>query len=186
MSSNPLMFTRGDEPNLPEFPEQVLLEPKWQKLVQGFVGQTQPYSDFNFISLWSWDYKDKLQVSQLNGNLVVRFLEYQDPSQWFYSFLGTNKADQTAETLLKDSGSSLQLIPEVVVKGFAQAERFKIDEDRDNFDYIIGLQELAEPSGHKSSRRRSIKKFHDEYGQSLNLRTLDSGRPKPGPNYKTF
>ena len=80
---------------IPEFPEFKKLELSDKEDVEAFTKKFPPYSDFNFVSMWSWDIKGEMRLSILNGNLVVRFTDYitGDP---FYSFLGNNKTNETA------------------------------------------------------------------------------------------
>lgn len=85
---------------IPEFPEFKKLELSDKKDIEQFTSKFPPYSDFNFVSMWSWDIKGEMRVSQLNDNLVVRFTDYLT-GEPFYSFLGNNKVNDTAEKLLE-------------------------------------------------------------------------------------
>lgn len=59
-----------------EFPQFKKLELADKKDIEKFTSKFPPYSDFNFVSMWSWDIRGEMRVSQLNGNLVVRFTDY--------------------------------------------------------------------------------------------------------------
>ena len=61
---------------IPQFPEFKSLELSDKKDIESFTKRFPPYSDFNFVSMWSWDIKEEIRISQLNGNLVVRFTDY--------------------------------------------------------------------------------------------------------------
>src|SRR3990167_9981485 len=84
---------------IPEFPHFKKLELADKKDVEKFTQKYPPYSDFNFVSMWSWDIKGEMRLSTLNNNLVVRFTDYLT-GEPFYSFLGDNKVNETAEKLL--------------------------------------------------------------------------------------
>ncbi len=105
---------------LPEFPNFKKLELTDKEDVEKITSKFPPYSDFNFISMWSWDTKGEMRISQLNNNFVVRFTDYLT-GEPFYSFLGDNKVNETAEALLELSKKEkvmpkLQLLPEESIK----------------------------------------------------------------------
>lgn len=68
-----------------EFKKLELLD---KKEVEKITSKFPPYSDFNFVSMWSWDVKEELRISKLNNNLVVRFADYFVGNPFFY-FLGS-------------------------------------------------------------------------------------------------
>src|SRR6185369_3066931 len=103
---------------IPQFPKFKPIELSDKEEVEGFNDKFPPYSDFNFISRWSWNLKGEMKLSILNENLVVHFTDYLSGDS-FYSFLGDKKVDETASALLdfsvkKKFRSKLHLIPEVV------------------------------------------------------------------------
>src|SRR3989344_4278099 len=105
---------------LPEFPKFKNLELSDKEAIEKITHKFPPYSDFNFVSMWSWDVKGEMRVSTLHGNLVVRFTDYLT-GQPFYSFLGDSKVNETAEALLqlsKEEGlkAELKLVPEDSIK----------------------------------------------------------------------
>src|SRR5688572_28215219 len=121
---------------IPEFPHFKKLELKDKEDVEKFTSKFSPYSDFNFVSMWSWDIRGKMGLSMLYGNLVVRFTDYLT-GEPFYSFLGNHKANETAAELMNLSQKEglplkLQLIPEESVQKINQ-EKFYIIENRNHF-----------------------------------------------------
>jgi len=173
---------------IPEFPNFKAIELSDKEEVEKFTKKFPPYSDFNFASMWSWDIKGEMRISQLNGNLIVRFNDYLT-GEPFYSFLGNNMVNETAEALLELSkkeglGLQLKLIPEEVIKGL-DLERFDSNEDRDHFDYIYNVETFSKLESSKFNVRRRHTRFfsktflhdikkHDEIdvslkGQILNL-----------------
>ena len=152
---------------LPEFPNFKKLELSDKEDVEKITHKYPPYSDFNFVSMWSWDIKGEMRISQLNGNLVVRFTDYitGDP---FYSFLGNNKVNETAETLLqfcKKEGAKtiLELVPEDSIKGL-NIKKFNIEEDRDHFDYIYPINSIASYLGSEYQKhRKMVRRFEKQH-----------------------
>lgn len=144
---------------IPTFPEFKKLELSDRTEVEKITKRFQPYSDFNFISMWSWDVKKEMGLSVLNDNLVVRFSEYLT-GEPFYSFLGTQKVDETAERIINLSTQSglspdLSLVPELAVSYF-DVKKFSVSEQRDQFDYIFDLRIISELKGSKFSNKRNL------------------------------
>lgn len=143
---------------IPPFPEFKRLELADKADVESFTKQFPPYSDFNFNSIWSWDVRGDVRISQLNGNLVVRFSDYIT-GEPFYSFIGQNEVSDTARTLIEiakvfDIKAELKLIPEEVAK-LIDASDLVVTEDPDNFDYICDVEELGEMDGVKYKQKRN-------------------------------
>jgi len=160
---------------LPQFPEFKKLELLDRAEIEKITRQYPPFSDFNFVSMWSWDIKEEMRTSLLNDNLVVTFTNYIT-GETFLSFLGSNKVNETAEAVLTMSsafgfGDSLRLVPETSVKEL-DSNKFKVEEDRDNFDYIMPLQVLKEYNTHETRQRMTeVRKLLREF--SPEIRPLD-------------
>lgn len=162
---------------LPEFPNFKRIELSDKEDIEKITSKYPPYSDFNFVSMWSWDTKNQMRISQLHGNLVVRFTDYIT-GEPFYSFLGDNKVNETADALLqlsKEEGlePKLKLVPEIVAN--LLDSRFKIQEDRDNFDYIYDLKLISEYRGSRFAQKRNkissfSKRFYNSYIKNLDFK----------------
>ena len=144
---------------IPEFPQFKKLELSDKKDVEKFTLKFPPYSDFNFVSMWSWDIKGEMRLSVLNGNLVVRFTDYIS-GEPFYSFLGDTKVNETAQKLIGLSikeglAPMLKLLPEISIKDI-DTSKFKVKEDRDNFDYIYEILQLKELKGGVYETHRNL------------------------------
>lgn len=152
---------------IPEFPQFKKLELSDKKDIEKFTSKFPPYSDFNFVSMWSWDIKGEMRVSQMYGNFVVRFTDYIT-NERFYSFLGNNKVNEIAQALLDLSQKDglkpiLKLVPEHSITGLDE-KKFKIKEDRNHFDYIYEINELRELKGGKFSKKRNqVASFLNNY-----------------------
>ncbi|MEK7564600.1 MAG: phosphatidylglycerol lysyltransferase domain-containing protein [Patescibacteria group bacterium] len=148
---------------IPQFPQFKSLELTDKQDVESFTSKFPPYSDFNFVSMWCWDIKGEMGLSVLNDNLVVRFTDYIT-SEPFYSFLGNNKVNETVEKLLsftleEEVSPKLCLIPDYMVDRVAR-DKFTIQEDLDNFDYIFDLNQIAKYAGSQfQNKRNRVGKF---------------------------
>jgi hypothetical protein len=148
---------------LPLFPNTKLLEISDKLHIETFVANFHPYSDYNFTSLYSWDTNNTIEIAQLYDNLVVKFSDYIT-GEAFYSFLGINSVNKTAEALLEQSQieglpATLQLIPEEIASQL-DSKYLHVAEDRDQFDYIVPIEEQTNLSGSKNHpKKRRIKKL---------------------------
>ena len=148
--------------------------PKFSKInltmrseVINFTNKFDPYSDFNFTSLISWDTNKDTRLSLLNDNLIICLPDYQTGEQ-VYSLLGDTKIDETIEILLK-STNTLGLVPEIVIENLQNSKKYKIKQDRDNFDYVYSLNNLAKMSGkdYKKKRNKANTFFKAQTGTEL-------------------
>ncbi|MEI6316230.1 MAG: phosphatidylglycerol lysyltransferase domain-containing protein [bacterium] len=165
---------------IPQFPEFKKLELSDRDEIESFTKKFPPYSDFNFISMWSWDIKGEMKVAWFNGNLVVKFTDYLT-GEPFYSFLGTNKVNETAAALIEISKilgqkHSICLIPETIAT-LLDPREFIIKEEPDHFDYIYDLAVVSKMEEEIFERkRRYIKSFleNDSFYRTLDLSDSDA------------
>ena len=144
---------------IPQFPNFKNIELSDKEGVENITKQYPPYSDFNFTSMWSWDTEEKISLSELDGNLILKFIDYLD-NKPFYSFIGNQNTRNIINLLLDLSKKEkltplLKLVPDYSVKNLKPNE-FEIIEDRDNFDYIYEMSALYENKGGKFQRKRNI------------------------------
>ena len=153
---------------IPEFPNFKSVELSDHSIINKFIPNFPPYSDFNFTNIWSWDIHQKMSVSQLNKNLVVLFNDYISGKP-FMSFIGNNKVPETASILLDYSKKHhktniLKLIPEEI--GVILSKHgFETVYDEDSYDYIYSIADLANMNNwpRTSSLVKGIKKFVKAY-----------------------
>ncbi len=161
---------------IPTFPIFKVVDLSDRQAIEGHTHRFPPYSDFNFTSLWSWDTSGERMISELNGNLVVRFTDYSTHEP-FLSFLGDQKTEHTARTLIEHSKANglpplLKLVPETSIKDM-RTSVLEIKEDRNNFDYIYSVPSLASLRGNTyMSKRGRANKFRREYSESI-VETVD-------------
>lgn len=154
---------------IPQFPEYTAISLANKDEYELFIHQFQPYSDFNFVSLYSYDTEADAQLSNLNGNLIVRFRDYLS-NEPFYTFLGNKYLVETANELLVAASrnnyrDTLQLIPESVIRSEPKlSETFLVSEDDANHDYILSVPALATFQGTKyANRRHQANKFENTF-----------------------
>lgn len=152
---------------IPQFPKFKKVELSDREAIEAFTKKYPPYSDFNFTSLWAWDIDNERMISKLNGNFVVRFTDYQT-QELFFSFLGTNEVERTAEELLVYTKNAsippvLRLLPEIIINEI-DTPKFKVVRDRDNFDYVYLISALSKMSGKTyKSKKVPMKKFLQDH-----------------------
>jgi hypothetical protein len=131
-----------------------------------FIRDNEPYSDFNYVSAYSWNKPGNCKVSVLNGNLILSLKDYLS-DQKVLSILGKNRLDESVVSLLefarenKDYRVELSLVPESVVKALDPANtELEILEDIDNHDYILSAAEYMKLEGGKFvNKRKNINRF---------------------------
>ncbi|HSX41301.1 MAG TPA: phosphatidylglycerol lysyltransferase domain-containing protein [Candidatus Saccharimonadales bacterium] len=150
------------------FPSFKALELHDRPQIEAITGDFPNYSDFNFVSLWSWDTRGEIAASVLHGNLVVKFTDYIT-GEPLYSFIGTNEVDDTIKqvtALARQQGISdaLELIPEEAITKIENPEDFEIAEDPNNFDYIISVDSFTALQGQEyEAKRKAINQFKRAY-----------------------
>ncbi len=147
------------------YPYFSALELAHNNQIKSLTKRFEPYSDFNFTSLYAWNVDDTTELSILNNNLVIRMPDYLD-SHVVYSILGDNNIDESLNILLEVT-DKLELVPEAVIQAIANKASYQLAEDRDNFDYIYSLAQLSElPGGSFKKKRNKVnvfKKAHENY-----------------------
>lgn len=162
---------------IPIFPNFKNLELGDKEEFENIIKKYEPYSDYNFISLWAYNTEKDTRISLLNNNLVLRFRDYIT-NEPFYTFLGNNNSSETIHELLELSRKEgfkeeLKLIPEVNIKNLSDP-KINITEDRDSFDYILSIEEIANLTGDKyHTHKNFVNRFHNSYSpyklHNLNL-----------------
>lgn len=171
--------------SFPKFPEFKKLGLEDKNAFYEFTKRYPPYSDYNFVSLWSYDVEDDTLISILNGNLVIRLRGYIS-NEYTYSFLGNHQPLETIEELIgfmEGAGfpTELKLIPEInIVEHRSLIENnFIVSEDRDGFDYVFSLENINNLSGKNYSGKRNktnrfIKDHPKAYSRHIDLKKRDN------------
>lgn len=155
-----------------KFPDFTKLDLQHRDAVERVTTKFEPYSDFNFTSLYCWS-DGNTRVSLLNDNLVISLPDYINSDNLVFSILGSNKIDESILELLRVT-DELELIPEVVIQSIKHKDRFKIKEDRDQFDYVYPLPEQAGFEGSQfKGKRKLLNRFIGKHGEYLSIRKIN-------------
>ncbi len=163
---------------LPLFPKFKKLELSDKQAITKLTSNHEPYSDYNFVSLFCWDTDEEVRIASLNGNLVILFSDYLTKEK-FYCFIGLELVDETIGTLIKRAqqegiNTTLKLIPESTVNCIKQPDKYLITEDRDSFDYILSVADLIELSGKQYHPQRNfIKRYKAAYEAETHVKLLE-------------
>ncbi len=151
---------------IPTFPRFATLTSDHKEDIDLFNRNFEPYSDFNFTSLFSWQGNQKTEISNLNNNLIIRMPDYTTNAV-IYSVLGKNHIDSTFETLLNLT-DELKLVPGITISNLKDRGRFHITEDRDNFDYIYSTESLVSLTGADYKKiRNKLSDFRRDHQTSI-------------------
>jgi len=155
--------------HLPIFPAFKPLELEDRLQLIPFLSKFEPYSDFNFTSLYCWSGPGESEISCLNENLVMRMPDYMDGHK-IYSILGDNEIDESLLELLAHT-DKLNLVPQVVVDCIRKEEDFLLAENPDNHDYIYELEQLGTLTGqpYKKLRNKTNKFLVDHEGHKVEI-----------------
>lgn len=145
--------------------------------IEELIAGLPPYSDFNFVSMYSWNLDNKMQVSHLNNNLVVLFKDYTSDDK-FLSLIGQTAIDETINILINYASlnglqPALHMVPEHVIHEIKHPSSFIITEDRDNHDYIVLALKLSQLKGeHYAGKRNGVNKFLSSNEGKVSLKKL--------------
>lgn len=154
---------------IPIFPTFKKLNILDKQEIEKYTTKFPPYSDYNFTSLWSYNTKNKINISLLNHNLIVEFQDYTTDSQ-FYSIIGNNKIIESINKIfeylkINKKPLFLKLVPEIVVNNNLEISKdFYVKEDLDNHDYIISSENVSKLQGLKFRNKKGLtNKFKKSY-----------------------
>ena len=74
------------------FPEFSKIDISHRYEIEAITSKFEPYSDFNFVSLFCWDTDGSAAVSVSNDNLIIKIPDYINGIP-VYSMLGDSKID---------------------------------------------------------------------------------------------
>lgn len=140
--------------------------------IHEFGLQFPPYSDFNALSLWTYNTKDLAEYCFDNDNLVIKYTDYLT-NEIFMTLLGTTQIQKTVDSVFSyakenNIDNTLKLIPEVTAQEVQKTmSRLEITEDENNFDYVFSLESLTKLDGsHHKDERNLCHKFSGTYPQN--------------------
>ena len=137
----------------PAFPNFKPLEMSDRPAIESFTELFEPYSDFRFSTLFFYNLHNHTHWCWLNGNLILRLRDNFGPGTYL-TFLGVQKPADTATAVIDYAAQmnyspTLCRVPEVTAQAIKrETDRFKIDEDRNGFDYAYRVGPLIRLEGH--------------------------------------
>jgi uncharacterized protein len=166
------------------FPHFTPLAIHHQQIIEEITRHFPSYSDFNFISLFTWDTDASIAVAMFNQNLIVRFSDYDDGSI-FLSLIGTHELGKTIPSLFdyckqEALPMELRLVPQSVADALPHAlhEHYTVTESRDNHDYILSVKKLSALGAEYQRKRKAVNRFTNRYGEAAGDSLIDLGDPQ--------
>ena len=119
-------------------------------------------SEYTFTNLYCWRNAHGFGISKLEDFLL---LVSQGPGfKAYYPPIGPVDPTKVIKKVLADSHGEFVRVPEKSLSFLANDRLFRMDEDRDNADYLFDAQDLIRLEGRKyDGKRNLIKKFRSKY-----------------------
>jgi hypothetical protein len=137
------------------FPNFSAIDFKYKDEIASFTRGYDTYSDYSFVNLYTWNTNEEAGIAWLNGNLVIKLPDYLIRGKYIYLLIGDKKIDETVAILLKEFGR-LDLIPKFIIESLGHPEKYAIAEDRDSFDYIYLVEDIANLPGKRYKNKRNV------------------------------
>lgn len=161
---------------LPEYPQMKSLEITDRSAIEACTHCLPCSSDHNFTSLWMWDTIGQTRVSRIGRNLVIQLADYATHEPHL-TLIGDDDIASAAEGILMSGTARLHLVPEFVVKQLPP-QRFLIEADRDQFDYVYDIARLASLEGSAlGEQRRGANRCARDLGPRLKTVATLTERP---------
>lgn len=145
------------------------------------VAEYPPFSDISFATLqiW-WNLEGKLELCELNGNIVINYHLPFDDTNSGISLIGKRDIDSSISTLfeyLKTEGKPVKLVhvPEFVTEAIRDKSRLAITEELDYNEYILDSHALAslEDAAHGRTRRKVRRFMREVEDRKVEIRELN-------------
>ncbi|MDB5165752.1 MAG: hypothetical protein JWM00_642 [Candidatus Saccharibacteria bacterium] len=153
------------------FPKFSKLTISDKDLVDGIISRFEPYSDFNFMSMYCWDVDNTAKITILNDNLVIKIPDYLT-GETTYSIIGNKLMDKSLKELFTVT-DHLRFVPQSVIDSLKAPDLYEIKEDRDHFDYIYQLEDLIKTPGKKYKSLRNKINQSSQIHSDYSLATFD-------------
>ncbi len=154
-----------------QFPNFSLIDISKKDVISNLISDLPCYSDFNLLSLLTWNAENNNSFSILNNNLVICIKDYLSDG-YIYSILGKNDIDISLNALL-EKHEKLCFVPEMVIQNCHNKSPYNFEEDLDSYDYIINTQYMSELQGKKyKSLRKAVNTFTQQI-KDFTIKTLD-------------
>jgi len=165
---------------VPSFPQNRPLALEDKALCSRLFKRYPPLiSEFTFTNLFAWRHAYQFSVSQLDDLLLV--VSLKDGVFRLFDPLGPvqEKRGVIQKCFALGKGRPIRFIrlPPETVDLFKEEASFKIEEDRDNFDYVYLTKDLIDLKGQDfDAKRNFIKRFKQEFAFDYKILTADNIR----------
>lgn len=162
---------------IPNYPNFIKLGFEHRVLINDITSRYEPYSDFNFISLYSWNTDGSAEICLLNGNLVVKLPDYITNNP-ILSLIGEDRISESLDILTKQP-HEIKLLPEFVIKNLESKHgSLAAIHDPDNDDYIYDLDKVSNLAGADFKKKRNkLNAFMQLYGDKLSFQETQYHSP---------
>jgi len=149
-----------------------------------FYTNFPPYADFSFGNLMIWlnQYND-LQLSQLNGNVILRCTNSYMDDRMMFNILGVNLIDETIHAIFayqNANGLKKELlgVPHFIIEQVKNPELYHAIEDPDNAEYILDTHLLGYLQGSFVKKMRQyVNGFEQHAGKPIAIERFDLSDP---------
>jgi len=144
--------------------------------IEQFTSRFSSYSDFNFISLYSWSLHSQTQF-YLDDEIIMLKLPDYSSQTFINTFMVLDNNDinipKIFEAYRKNDQIKFDLLPEDIIlplKVYLQNNniKFNLVKDRDSFDYLLDVDRTVKAEGGMySDYRYKISKFKREWSKII-------------------
>lgn len=152
---------------LPEFPAMKPLEITDRAAIESCTHRLPCSSDHNFTSLWMWNIDGQTHVGRIGKNLIIRLADYgtHEPR---LTLIGDDNLACAAEHALSFT-DRLDFVPDFVADQLS-SERFVLEHDRDQDDYVLSTSLMATLGGkHLQGKRQAANQCARRLGFRLRM-----------------
>lgn len=149
----------------------------YERLLFGCLPPDDPHavvpSDYLWLSLMSWC--PDAEAAEVDGGFCLRMAAYHGES-WVTALMGQGVPADAVAMLLSDPalGGRLHFVPAWIASSLAADPRIVAEADRDNFDYILDVEEqlAAEGAAFREIRRRRRSYLRSHPHSAVRCRSL--------------
>lgn len=151
---------------------------------ESFMRQFPTHSDLNFTSAFVWDIyaTNSYKILADKKSLLFSLGDYHTGERLYCVISHLNPEERIRETLLvmQEAGikdPAVSLIPDYMIQQFRTSDDLIVEEDRDNFDYLISVRKMAQLHPREFKAKSYLaKKFAKERVSETRLLGLTEGR----------
>jgi len=111
-------------------------------------------SEFTFTNIYAWREVYNFKVSALEGQLIL--LSELGEKKRFFPPIGKGNTKKNMAAILTGGKGKFIRVPEEIKQMFEEEERFAIEPDRDNSDYLYRADDLIKLPGRKYDGKRNL------------------------------